>query len=169
MFTSVCCVLSIYSYRCLRVFVVFSAYIPTDVYECLLCSQHIFLQMFTSVCCVLSIYSYRCLRVFVVFSAYIPTDVYECLLCSQHIFLQMFTSVCCVLRTCHNHMTLPGTRRDGSRYEYLPNTPRDLEHRERPAYNVRYYQIMCVCLCVCVCELFSKQTRFSKWNCSLML
>ncbi|XP_016421672.1 E3 ubiquitin-protein ligase PDZRN3 [Sinocyclocheilus rhinocerous] len=31
-------------------------------------------------------------------------------------------------------MTLPGTHRDGSRYEYLPNTPRDLEHRERLAY-----------------------------------
>ncbi|XP_016386765.1 uncharacterized protein LOC107722797 [Sinocyclocheilus rhinocerous] len=32
-------------------------------------------------------------------------------------------------------MTLPGTHRDGSRYEYLPNTPRDLEHRGRRAYN----------------------------------
>ncbi|XP_073700715.1 uncharacterized protein [Garra rufa] len=38
-------------------------------------------------------------------------------------------------RTYYNHMTLPGTRREGSRYEYLPNTPRDLEHRERLAYN----------------------------------
>ncbi|XP_016354747.1 E3 ubiquitin-protein ligase PDZRN3 [Sinocyclocheilus anshuiensis] len=37
-------------------------------------------------------------------------------------------------RTYYNHMTLPGTHRDGSRYEYLPNTPRDLEHRERLAY-----------------------------------
>ncbi|XP_056093970.1 E3 ubiquitin-protein ligase PDZRN3-like [Rhinichthys klamathensis goyatoka] len=38
-------------------------------------------------------------------------------------------------RMYYNHMTLPMNRREGSRYEYLPNTPRDLEHRERLAYN----------------------------------
>uniref|UniRef100_A0A9J8B668 Uncharacterized protein n=2 Tax=Cyprinus carpio TaxID=7962 RepID=A0A9J8B668_CYPCA len=38
-------------------------------------------------------------------------------------------------RTYYDHMSLPGTRRDGSRYEYLPNTPRDPAHREPLAYN----------------------------------
>ncbi|XP_051980263.1 uncharacterized protein LOC127641342 [Xyrauchen texanus] len=38
-------------------------------------------------------------------------------------------------RTYYNHMTLPGNHRDGSRYEYLPNTPRDLEHRDRLSCN----------------------------------
>nr|XP_055073393.1 uncharacterized protein LOC129453265 isoform X1 [Misgurnus anguillicaudatus] len=38
-------------------------------------------------------------------------------------------------RSYYNHMTLPVNRRDGSRYEYLPNTSRDLQHRERPAYH----------------------------------
>ncbi|KAK3512959.1 hypothetical protein QTP70_033016, partial [Hemibagrus guttatus] len=30
-------------------------------------------------------------------------------------------------RPCYSHMTLPGNHGDGGRYEYLPNTPRDLE------------------------------------------
>ncbi|MCJ8744116.1 hypothetical protein PDJAM_G00114820 [Pangasius djambal] len=30
-------------------------------------------------------------------------------------------------RPCFSHMTLPGNHGDGGRYEYLPNTPRDLE------------------------------------------
>ncbi|XP_067271255.1 E3 ubiquitin-protein ligase PDZRN3-like [Pseudorasbora parva] len=38
-------------------------------------------------------------------------------------------------RMYYNHMTLPVSRRDGSRYEFLPNSPRDLEHRERLSYN----------------------------------
>ncbi|XP_073792952.1 uncharacterized protein [Danio rerio] len=38
-------------------------------------------------------------------------------------------------RPYYNHMTLPAHRREGSRYEYLPNTPRDLELRERLAYH----------------------------------
>ncbi|XP_022538224.2 filaggrin [Astyanax mexicanus] len=32
-------------------------------------------------------------------------------------------------RPYYNHMTLPGDHGDGSRYEYLPNAPRDLEDR----------------------------------------
>lgn len=38
-------------------------------------------------------------------------------------------------RTSYGHMTLPGNRRDGGRNEYLPNTSRDLQHRERLSYN----------------------------------
>ncbi|XP_060714020.1 uncharacterized protein LOC132837977 [Tachysurus vachellii] len=30
-------------------------------------------------------------------------------------------------RPCYSHMTLPGNHGDGGRYEYLPNTPQDLE------------------------------------------
>ncbi|XP_051977698.1 uncharacterized protein LOC127639622 [Xyrauchen texanus] len=36
-------------------------------------------------------------------------------------------------RMYYSHMTLPSNHRD--RYEYLPNTPRDLEHRQRLSYN----------------------------------
>ncbi|TRY85059.1 hypothetical protein DNTS_022687, partial [Danionella cerebrum] len=36
----------------------------------------------------------------------------------------------------YNQVTLPGSRRDGSRYEYLPNSSRDPEHRERLQYQV---------------------------------
>ncbi|XP_052445956.1 E3 ubiquitin-protein ligase PDZRN3 [Carassius gibelio] len=39
-------------------------------------------------------------------------------------------------RAYYDHMSLPGTRRDGGRCEYLPNTARDPEHRERLAYTL---------------------------------